>query len=106
MVMGAPSLSGIVPWWAIVAPHTVPSVGSGMMGPNSSAGAVCLCPRLAGTASSWVGLTQMGMGAIGAVAVAVTTAIGSRYIALPFVLASMPFALLTVLSFRLLRKPA
>ncbi len=99
------SLSGIVAWWAIIGPHMVLSFGSGMIMPNSNAGALGLFPRLAGTAASWVGLAQMGMGALGTIAVAVLTLIGSRYVAMPLVVALMPFALLTVLSARLLRTP-
>jgi DHA1 family bicyclomycin/chloramphenicol resistance-like MFS transporter len=60
-------------------------------------------PRLAGTASSLAGLAQMGMGAMGTVTVAILTLIGSRYVAMPLVIGLMPFALLTVLSARLLR---
>ena len=79
------------------------SFGSGMIGPNASAGAVSLYPRLAGTASSWVGLAQMGMGALGTIVVAVLTAMGSRYIALPMVIGLLPFAIATVLASRLLK---
>jgi DHA1 family bicyclomycin/chloramphenicol resistance-like MFS transporter len=74
-----------------------------MIAPNASAGAVSLYPRLAGTASSWVGLAQMGMGALGTVIVAVLTAIGSDYIALPLVVGLGPFAIATVLAARLIR---
>jgi len=105
VVMGTLSLSGVVAWWAIIGPHMVLSFGSGMIMPNSNAGALGLFPRLAGTAASWVGLAQMGMGALGTIAVAVLTLIGSRYVAMPLVVALMPFALLTVLSARLLRTP-
>ena len=105
LVMGVLSLSGVVAWWAIIGPHMVLSFGSGMIMPNSNAGALGLFPRLAGTAASWVGLAQMGMGALGTIAVAVLTLIGSRYVAMPLVIALMPFALLTVLSARLLRTP-
>jgi DHA1 family bicyclomycin/chloramphenicol resistance-like MFS transporter len=105
VVMGTLSLSGVVAWWAIIGPHMVLSFGSGMIMPNSNAGALGLFPRLAGTAASWVGLAQMGMGALGTIAVAVLTLIGSRYVAMPLVIALMPFALLTVLSARLLRTP-
>jgi DHA1 family bicyclomycin/chloramphenicol resistance-like MFS transporter len=105
IVMGTLSLSGVVAWWAIIGPHMVLSFGSGMIMPNSNAGALGLFPRLAGTAASWVGLAQMGMGALGTIAVAVLTLIGSRYVAMPLVIALMPFALLTVLSARLLRTP-
>jgi DHA1 family bicyclomycin/chloramphenicol resistance-like MFS transporter len=74
-----------------------------MIAPNSSAGAVGLYPRLAGTASSWVGLAQMGMGTLGTVAVAALTATGTRYITMPLVIGLTPFAIATVLSARLLR---
>ena len=105
VVMGTLSLSGVVAWWAIIGPHMVLSFGSGMIMPDSNAGALGLFPRHAGTAASWVGLAQMGMGALGTIAVAVLTLIGSRYVAMPLVIALMPFALLTVLSARLLRTP-
>jgi len=102
-LMAVLSLSGVATWWAIVGPHMVLSFGSGMIGPNASAGAVSLYPRLAGTASSWVGLAQMGMGALGTIMVAVLTAIGSRYTAMPLVIALLPFAIATVLASRLLK---
>ncbi len=101
--MAALSLAGVQTWWAIVVPHMVLSFGSGMIGPNASAGAVSLYPRLAGTASSWVGLAQMGMGALGTVVVAVLTAVGSRYMAMPLVVGLLPFAIATVLASRLLK---
>jgi DHA1 family bicyclomycin/chloramphenicol resistance-like MFS transporter len=102
-LMAVLSLSGVATWWAIVGPHMVLSFGSGMIGPNASAGAVSLYPRLAGTASSWVGLAQMGMGALGTIMVAVLTAVGSRYTAMPLVIALLPFAIATVLASRLLK---
>ncbi len=104
-VMGTLALCGVATWWAVIGPHMVLSFGTGMIGPNASAGAVGLYPRLAGTASSWLGLAQMGMGALGTVVVALLTPIGSRYVALPLVVGLMPFAVLTVASSRLLRKP-
>ena len=103
LIMGALSLGGVATWWAIIGPHMVLSFGSGMIGPNASAGAVSLYPRLAGTASSWVGLAQMGMGALGTIVVAVLTAVGSRYIALPMAIGLLPFAICTVLASRLLK---
>jgi DHA1 family bicyclomycin/chloramphenicol resistance-like MFS transporter len=103
LIMAALSLGGVATWWAIVGPHMVLSFGSGMIGPNASAGAVSLYPRLAGTASSWVGLAQMGMGAIGTVIVAVLTTLDSRYIAMPLVIGLLPFAIATVLASRLLK---
>jgi DHA1 family bicyclomycin/chloramphenicol resistance-like MFS transporter len=102
-VMATLSLAGLQTWWAIIGPHMLLSFGTGMIAPNASAGAVSLYPRLAGTASSWVGLAQMGMGALGTVIVAVLTAIGSDYIALPLVLGLGPFAIATVLAARLIR---
>jgi DHA1 family bicyclomycin/chloramphenicol resistance-like MFS transporter len=101
--MGALSLSGIVTWWAIIGPHVVLSFGTGMIVANANAGAVGMYPKLAGTASSLAGLAQMGMGALGTVTVAILTVVGSRYVAMPLVIGLMPFAVLTVLSARLLR---
>jgi DHA1 family bicyclomycin/chloramphenicol resistance-like MFS transporter len=102
-VMGALSLSGVVTWWAIIGPHMVLSFGTGMIVANANAGAVGQFPKLAGTASSLAGLAQMGMGSLGTVAVAVLTLVGSRYVAMPLVVGLMPFAILTLLSARLLR---
>jgi MFS transporter, DHA1 family, multidrug resistance protein len=105
LVMAALSFGGVQTWWAIIGPHMVLSFGSGMIGPNASAGAVGLYPRLAGTASSWVGLAQMGMGALGTVVVAVLTVIGSDHVAMPLVVGLLPFAVATVLAARLLKIP-
>jgi len=102
-VMAILSLSGIVTWWAIIGPHVVLSFGTGMIVANANAGAVGMFPRLAGTASSLAGLAQMGVGALGTVTVAILTLVGSRYVAMPLVVGLMPFALLMVLSARLLR---
>jgi MFS transporter, DHA1 family, multidrug resistance protein len=98
-------LGGVQTWWAIIGPHMVLSFGSGMIGPNASAGAVSLYPRLAGTASSLVGLVQMGLGALGTVIVAALTSIGSDYFAMPLVVGLMPFAIATVLAARLITIP-
>ncbi|HLM10763.1 MAG TPA: hypothetical protein VK362_00185, partial [Reyranella sp.] len=84
-------------------PHVVLSFGTGMIVANANAGAVGMYPKLAGTASSLAGLAQMGMGALGTVTVAILTVVGSRYVAMPLVIGLMPFAVLTVLSARLLR---
>ncbi|MBV8392935.1 MAG: hypothetical protein JOY81_07110, partial [Alphaproteobacteria bacterium] len=75
------------------------------IGPTASAGAVGLYPRLAGTASSWLGLAQMGLGALGTVAVAIATLIGSRYVAMPLVYALAPFAVAVVVAARFLLVP-
>ena len=101
--MAALSFAGVIAWWVVIGPYMVLSFGSGMIAPNSSAGAVGLYPKLAGTASSWVGLAQMGMGTLGTVAVAALTATGARYITMPLVIGLTPFAIATVLSARLLR---
>jgi DHA1 family bicyclomycin/chloramphenicol resistance-like MFS transporter len=79
------------------------SFGSGLIGPAASAGAVGLYPKLAGTASSWLGLVQMGMGALGTVVVALFSTVEMKYMAMPLVVSLAPFAVLTVLSSRLLR---
>lgn len=102
-IMTILSLCGIETWWAISGPHMLLSFGSGIIAPNSSAGAVGLYPRLAGTASSWLGLAQMGMGALGTIVVALLSTMDDRHIAMPLVVGLMPFAVLTVLSARLLR---
>jgi len=102
-IMGALSLSGIVTWWSIIGPHIVLSFGTGLIVANANAGAVGLYPKLAGTASSLAGLAQMGMGSLGTISVAILTLVGSRYVAMPLVIGLMPFALLTLLSARLLR---
>lgn len=104
-LMAILSLSGILTWWAIIGPHMIMSFGTGMIVANANAGAVGMFPKLAGTASSLAGLAQMGMGAMGTVTVALLTLIGSRYVAMPMVIGLMPFAILTVLSARLLRTP-
>ena len=122
-IIAALSISGILAWWSIMVPFMICSFGSGMVVPNANAGSVGLYPRLAGTASSLVGLAQMGMGAMGTVAVAITTGLGGYDRALPLVgewigcttkacaipmpliLAQMPFAFAALLSARLLRAP-
>lgn len=99
----SPSISACS--WAPLSSCMVRSFGSGFLVPTSSAGAVGMFPKLAGTAASWVGLAQMGMGAMGTIAVAVLSLAGSRYVAMPPVVGLLPFGLLTVLSARLLRSP-
>jgi DHA1 family bicyclomycin/chloramphenicol resistance-like MFS transporter len=56
---------------------------------------------MAGTASSLAGLAQ-GIGAMGDLG-GDPGVVGSRYVAMPLVIGLMPFAVLTVLSARLLR---
>jgi DHA1 family bicyclomycin/chloramphenicol resistance-like MFS transporter len=102
-IMGTLSLLQFEVWWAISGPYMVLSFGSGLIGPAASAGAVGLYPRLAGTASSWVGLAQMGMGAVGTVVVALLSTVEMKYMAMPLVIGLAPFAVLTVLAARLLR---
>ena len=102
-LMGTLSLSGVVAWWAIVVPQMILGFGTGMIVANANAGAVGLYPRLAGTASSLAGLSQMGMGAMGTVTVAIATVIGSRHVAMPMFFALAPFAVATLLSAQLLR---
>ena len=102
-IMGTLSLMRLEVWWAISGPYMILSFGSGLIGPAASAGAVGLYPRLAGTASSWVGLAQMGMGAVGTVVVALLSTVEMKYMAMPLVVGLAPFAVLTVLAARLLR---
>jgi MFS transporter, DHA1 family, multidrug resistance protein len=117
------SVSGILTWWSITVPFMICSFGSGLVVPNANAGAVGLYPRLAGTASSLVGLAQMGMGAMGTVAVAIATGLGGYdrtlplvgewigcttracAIPMPLVLAQLPFAFAAFFAARLLRTP-
>ncbi len=101
--MAVLSLSGIVTWWAVVGPHVLLSFGTGLIVANANAGAVGMYPKLAGTASSLAGLAQMGMGAMGTIAVALLTSYGSRYIAMPLVIGLTPFAVAILLAARLLR---
>ncbi len=84
-VMATFAAANTLTWWTLVIPQVFVSFGSGMMVPNTNAGAVGLYPRLAGTASSLVGLAQMGMGAMGTVAVAILTGLGGHDQALPLV---------------------
>jgi MFS transporter, DHA1 family, multidrug resistance protein len=103
VIMAALALSRVETWWAITGPYVILSFGSGLIGPAASAGAVGLYPKLAGTASSWLGLTQMGMGALGTIVVALFSTVEMKYLAMPLVVSLAPFAVLTVLSSRLLR---
>lgn len=122
--MGVAALHGTLAWWTIVAPHALASFGSGIVVPTASAGAVGLHPRLAGTASSLFGLAQMGIGALGTVAVAVLTGLGGHAtdvplvgtwvgctsvacgVPMPLVIGLLPFALGGAVSAWLLRRAA
>lgn len=106
--------AGILTWWSIMLPYTICSFGTGVIVPNANAGAVGLYPRLAGTASSLVGLAQMGIGAVGTVVVAALSTVAGLGAALgcasaacavplPLVVALMPFAVACALSARLTR---
>ncbi len=106
VAMGGLSFAGILAWWTVVGPHVVLSFGTGLMVANANAGAVGMYPRLAGTASSLVGVAQMGMGALGTIAVALLPAFAAPYAAMSLVVGLAPFAILTVLSARLLRTGA
>jgi len=77
VAMAAVAQLGPLAWWMVIAPHMLISFGSGMLVPNTLAGAVGLYPKLAGTASSWAGLSQMGVGALGTVAVVLVEATGA-----------------------------
>lgn len=77
-LMGGLALAGILSPLSIMGPYMLCSFGSGMIVPNANAGTVGLFPRLAGTASSLAGMAQMGLGAVGTVAVAGFTALGGH----------------------------
>lgn len=104
--MAALAFADVLAWWTIIVPHMILSFGTGLIVANANAGAVGMYPRLAGTASSITGLAQMGMGAMGTIAVALLTDIGSRYAALPLIVGLTPFAVATLLSARLLHPGA
>jgi DHA1 family bicyclomycin/chloramphenicol resistance-like MFS transporter len=83
--MALPASRDTIAWWTILLPHMLASFGSGIVVPTAGAGAVGLHPRLAGTASSLFGLAQMGIGALGTVAVAVLSGIEGGTAGVPLV---------------------
>ncbi len=83
--MALPASRDTIAWWTILLPHMLASFGSGIVVPTAGAGAVGLHPKLAGTASSLFGLAQMGIGALGTVAVAVLSGMEGGTAGVPLV---------------------
>jgi DHA1 family bicyclomycin/chloramphenicol resistance-like MFS transporter len=122
-ITGVLALFGILTVWSVMLPYMLVSFGTGIITPLGNARAVGLFPQLAGTASSLIGLSQMGMGAIGTILVAVATSIGGHdrplpllgewvgcttaacAVPMPMLLALLPSAVGVILCARLLRRP-
>jgi DHA1 family bicyclomycin/chloramphenicol resistance-like MFS transporter len=89
---------------AIVVPATIMGIGNGVILPNAIAGAVSIRPQVAGTASGFLGFTQMSFGAL-------TTQFSGHLVANATTAAPMVYAMLAVgiaclLVFALLLRPA
>jgi MFS transporter, DHA1 family, multidrug resistance protein len=69
-VAGALSGIAMLPWidmlgpLVVVVPATIMGIGNGIILPNAIAGAVSIRPQVAGTASGFLGFTQMTFGAL------------------------------------------
>jgi DHA1 family bicyclomycin/chloramphenicol resistance-like MFS transporter len=57
--------------WALFVPMALSSIGNGLSQPSAMASALSVHPRIAGTASGFVGFTQMAVSALGTLAVAI-----------------------------------
>ena len=64
------SLVHIVTVASVLGPMALWTMGIGISLPNSMAGALSPFPRIAGSASALMGFMQMGVGAVGSIAVA------------------------------------
>jgi DHA1 family bicyclomycin/chloramphenicol resistance-like MFS transporter len=122
--MALPAYRDTLAWWTILLPHMLASFGSGIVVPTAGAGAIGLHPKLAGTASSLFGLAQMGIGALGTVAVAVLSGIeggtagvplvgewvgcqtAACAVPMPLVIGLLPFAVAGALSAWMLQRAA
>jgi len=82
-ITAALALCGIVSVWSVMLPYMLVSFCTGIITPLGSARAVALFPRLAGTASSLLGLAMMGMGAVGTLLAAFATSLGNSSSGLP-----------------------
>lgn len=78
LVMAGLAYANVMTPLTVMVPYMICSFGSGIVVPNANAGTVGLFPRLAGTASSLVGVAQMGVGALGTLAVALATGVGGH----------------------------
>lgn len=63
------ALAGILDVAAVVAPVFLFMIGAGLMLPNAIAGAIAPYPMMAGTASAFLGVVQMGVAAVVGIAV-------------------------------------
>jgi MFS transporter, DHA1 family, multidrug resistance protein len=82
---------------ALFLSQSVISLGSGLLLPNSVAGAVSVRPQAAGTASGITGFLQMGLGAV--VAQLIAHMLGGANSALPLVLMVLGFGIATLVAF-------
>jgi DHA1 family bicyclomycin/chloramphenicol resistance-like MFS transporter len=57
--------------WALFVPMALSAIGNGMSQPSAMASGLSVFPRIAGTASGFVGFLQMSSSAIGTLAVAI-----------------------------------
>ena len=121
-IMGGLAYAGVLSIWSIILPYMLLSMGTGIITPVVNARAVGLYPQLAGTASSLVGLSQMGLGAFGTFVSAVATDIGGMRgdipalgawvgcgsadcgVPMPMVVSLLPLAIALIFSARLLRR--
>jgi DHA1 family bicyclomycin/chloramphenicol resistance-like MFS transporter len=71
VAMSALGIAGVFTAWAICAPMTLISFGSGMIMPGCQAGAIAPFPHMAGAASAMIGFLMMSGAALGGAAVAV-----------------------------------
>ena len=63
LTMAGLALAQVHSVWAIVIPHMVYMIGTGIVMPQSMAGALAPFPRMAGTSSALLGFIQMSLAA-------------------------------------------
>ncbi len=101
-ILAGLAIAGITGVAAIVGPMLIYMVGTGLVLPNSIAGAVGPFPRAAGAASALLGFTQMTLAALLGIGVAQL----HNDTAMPMTTAIAGAAVATLLSFLLLVRPA
>lgn len=104
-LMLALSLSGAHNVWAIILPHMVYMLGTGMVMPQAMAGALAPFPKFAGTASALLGFVQMAFAAL------VGTLVGHLHDGGPLAMTATiglmgVLTLISVLRLRMARRPA
>lgn len=104
LLMLAGALSGILNAFALVLPMAVIMFGTGLMRPNSIAGAMAGFRDRAGAASALLGFLQMGGGVLAGIVGAIFAAEAITLTPTAFAIGS--FAILPVLLFRLFPPPA